>query len=47
MPAVLVELGFLSNSDDLKIVQTDAYKEACAKAMANGIIKHIQETYNL
>lgn len=47
MPAVLVELGFLSNSDDLKIVQTDAYKEACAKAMTNGIIKHIQETYNL
>ncbi|MDO5027782.1 MAG: N-acetylmuramoyl-L-alanine amidase family protein [Bacillota bacterium] len=45
MSAVLVELGFMSNASDLTIMKTEEFKDACALAIANGIISYIQETY--
>lgn len=45
MPAVLVELGFMSNSLDMNIMETEDFRNACAKAISNGIIAYIQETY--
>ena len=45
MPAVLVELGFMSNPDDLKTMNTNSFKDDCARAMANGIKSYIKDTY--
>lgn len=45
MPAALVELGFLSNPDDLKIMDTEFFKDACARAIANGIKGYIKDIY--
>lgn len=45
MPAVLVELGFMSNEMDMALMETDFFKDACAKAIANGLIAYMQETY--
>lgn len=45
MSAVLVELGFISNEMDLDLMETDFFKDACAKAIANGLISYMQETY--
>lgn len=45
MSAVLVELGFMSNDMDMDLMETDFFKDACAKAIANGLIAYMQETY--
>lgn len=45
MPAVLVELGFMSNDMDMALMETDFFKDACARAIANGLISYMQETY--
>ncbi len=38
MPAVIIEGGFLSNSNDLQVMLTEEYREAYAVAAARGII---------
>jgi N-acetylmuramoyl-L-alanine amidase len=38
MPAVLVELGFLSNPIEARWLATRAYQERCAKALYEGIV---------
>jgi len=38
MPAVLVELGFITNNEEEKIVNTDEFQEKCANAIVQGII---------
>ncbi|AHF07125.1 N-acetylmuramoyl-L-alanine amidase family protein [Desulfitobacterium metallireducens] len=43
MPAVLVEVGFLSNAKERKLLQTTSYQEKIAEAMANGIEGYFQE----
>lgn len=43
MPAILVECGFMTNSDELKLLRSDLYRKTCAEA----IVKGIQEQYKL
>lgn len=40
-PAVLVEVGFLSNDEELKLLNSDIYQFKLAKSIANGIINAI------
>ena len=40
IPAVMVECGFLSNSNDLSLLKTDDYKNQIATLVADGIINY-------
>lgn len=42
IPSVIVECGFLSNYEDLRLLQTDEYKEQ----IVSGIIEGVEEFYN-
>ena len=42
-PAVLVECGFISNSDDLKSLNDDKYQKSFAFCVENGIIDYLDE----
>lgn len=49
MPAVLIEYGFMDNWEDVKVMCSDEFQKACAKATAKGIcdtlgMKYIEET---
>ena len=39
MPAILIEVGFLSNTSELELMLTDEFRDSFAKGIANGIIK--------
>ena len=41
-PAVIVECGFLSNEEEMKLLSTDAYQEKVAKAIASGIKEYLK-----
>ncbi len=41
-PAILVELGYISNSEDEAILSDSTYQEKFAKAIADGIITYLQ-----
>ena len=43
VPAVLVEMGFLSNPDERAELLTDARKQKTAKAIAEGIIEYLKK----
>jgi N-acetylmuramoyl-L-alanine amidase len=43
MPSVLVEAGFLSNSQDARILRTASGKEDIAKAIADGIVSFFKQ----
>lgn len=48
MPAVLIEYGFMDNWEDVKVMVTDEFQKACAKATAKGIcetlgVKYVEE----
>jgi N-acetylmuramoyl-L-alanine amidase len=43
MPAVLVELGYLSNPRDRKLLLTKSFQESLAKALADGVKKYKEE----
>lgn len=43
IPVVIVECGFLSNPDDLKLLQTEEYQDS----IVNGIVEGIEEFYNI
>ena len=43
MPAVLVEVGFVSNKTEEKLLQTDSYKQKVAQAIAEGILAYKKE----
>lgn len=43
MVAVLLELGFMSNPDEEKIVVTDAYHDKVVEAIATGLVKYFQD----
>lgn len=45
MSAVLVELGFMSNLDDMRTMKTSAFREACAEGLYRGIKNYIYDTY--
>jgi len=42
MPSILIELGFISNLDDAKMLTSDDMQEKLAKALADGIIKALE-----
>ena len=41
MPAILLEVGFISNEDELRMMCTSSYQEKVAKGIAEGIINTI------
>ncbi|CAI6058311.1 hypothetical protein PAECIP112173_01681 [Paenibacillus sp. JJ-100] len=41
MPAVLLELGFLSNPTDEALMLTESYQDQCAQAIVNGIKEYL------
>lgn len=41
-PAILVELGYISNSEDESILNDSAYQEKFANAIANGILTYLK-----
>ncbi len=43
MPAVLIELGFISNEEELKKMCDEEYQDKAAQAIADGIIKNVGE----
>lgn len=43
IPAIIVECGFLSNIEDVRLLQTDEYRQQ----IVNGIIEGIEEFYNI
>jgi N-acetylmuramoyl-L-alanine amidase len=42
MPAVLVECGFLSNSDEARLLETPAYQQALADGIAHAIANYLK-----
>ena len=42
VPAILIEMGFLSNEDERNELVTDIRKQKTAKAIAEGIIEYIK-----
>ena len=48
MPAILIEYGFMDNWEDVKVMCSNEFQKACAKATAKGIcdtlgVKYIEE----
>ena len=43
MPAILAELGFLTNPEELALAKTDKYKEDSARALAVSILKYFRD----
>lgn len=41
-PAVLIELGFLSNEQEEKQVQTDNYQQSVSQAIINGVMSYLK-----
>jgi N-acetylmuramoyl-L-alanine amidase len=44
VPSVLVELGFLSNSQDVKLLTSDAWRDRVTDAMTDAVQKYFQST---
>lgn len=45
MPAVLLEIGFVTGADDAPLLATDAYRSLTAQAIARGILEYLQQRY--
>jgi N-acetylmuramoyl-L-alanine amidase len=43
MPAVIAELGFLTNSNERALLVTEGYRQRCAQALSNGIVRYVNE----
>ena len=43
MPSALVEIGYLTNKDDLKIIQNNKKMTACAEAVYKAIVQAFKE----
>ncbi|SET50480.1 N-acetylmuramoyl-L-alanine amidase [Oceanobacillus limi] len=41
IPAVLVELGFITNTNELQVLQTDDFQSSVAKAIKNGVQNYL------
>ena len=41
VPGVLIECGFLSNSNDRYLLQTKSYQQKFSKAITNGVIEYL------
>ena len=42
MPAVTVELGYLTNSDEAKLFKQEKFREKCAEAILDGLISYVR-----
>ena len=42
MPSILVEIGFLSNKNDSKLLMTDDYRKKTAEALAEGVKRSLR-----
>lgn len=42
IPAILVEVGFVSNPDEGKLLATEAYQKKLAKALADGVLEFLR-----
>ncbi|MEB3233082.1 MAG: N-acetylmuramoyl-L-alanine amidase [Leptolyngbyaceae bacterium] len=42
MPAVLLEIGFVTGADDAPLLATDSYRSLTAQAIARGILQYLQ-----
>ncbi|WP_051359459.1 N-acetylmuramoyl-L-alanine amidase [Paucisalibacillus globulus] len=42
-PAILIELGFITNKTELTTIQSDSYQDKVARAIANGLIEYFWE----
>lgn len=45
MPAVLVELGFMDNWNDVKVMCTEKFQNECAEAIAKAVCEYFGVTY--
>ena len=43
MPSALVEIGFLTNEEDLKLIQDNEKMKVCAEAVYSAIVQAFQE----
>lgn len=43
MPAVIAELGFLTNKNEEALFMTDEYRQKCAQALSNGIKRYVDK----
>ncbi len=43
MPAILVELGFLSNENDAKLLSQPSFRAKCANGIADGVNNYINQ----
>lgn len=43
MPSVITELGFLSNIDDVALLDSKVFRFQCAKSLAKGILKSLEK----
>lgn len=44
MPAVLVECGFMTNKQEMKLLKEPMYQQRCADGISSGILKFIDRT---
>ncbi len=45
MPAIIVEGAFLSNANDLQLMQTDAFRENYSKAVSEAVVEYLNGIY--
>ena len=43
MPTALVEVGFLTNSSERELLQTEEYQKNLAEGIAEGILNYIHQ----
>ena len=43
MPSALLEIGFLTNKEDLKIIQDNEKMNACAEAVYDAVVQAFKE----
>ncbi len=43
-PSIMIECGFMSNSDDVKLLHDDAYQKKLVLSIADGIINYFKES---
>jgi N-acetylmuramoyl-L-alanine amidase len=43
MPAVIAELGFITNGQERALLLTEEYRQRCAQALANGIVRYVND----
>jgi len=45
MPAVIAEIGYMSNSAELAKLKTDSYRQKAAEALRDAVIESLEKMY--